>query len=106
MNSNSRNFSRTPLRLLQNALIAILCLNLCGCLSTAVVKTAKTRRFVDENGEVVQIEKGRTELYWWLPLTIPVDAVTFVIWAALESLGSDGDFNSSGKKPEKLHLSR
>jgi hypothetical protein len=105
MKSKTRNFRPAPLRLLPNAVMVVLCLNLCGCLSTTVVETARTRRFVDENGEVVKIEKGKAEMYWWLPLTIPVDTVTFIFWAALEGLGSHGDSNSSAKKPEKLHLS-
>jgi hypothetical protein len=106
MKPNTRDFRCMPLHLLHSALIALLCLNLCGCLSTAVVETARTRRFVDENGEVVKIKKGRTELYWWLPLTIPVDAVTLVFWVALESLGTDHDYNTSSKEPKKLHLSQ
>lgn len=104
---HSKFRSKSP-RLFQNMLVLLLCMNLSGCItSVVVIEPAKTRRFVDENGEVVMIEKGQSEMYWWLPLTIPADIIVGVFWGAIESLTSDDSSDDfSPKKTKKLKLSR
>lgn len=97
-----------PARLLQRVFVLLLCVSLSGCItSVVVIEPAKTRRFVDENGDVVMVEKGQSDLYWWLPLTITADIAVGVIWGAIESLTSDDSRDDfSVKKSRKLKLSK
>ena len=96
----------TP-RVISLSLVLFVSLNLCGCLSMAAVDKARSRRFVDENGEVISTEKGNPEMYCWLPLTIPVDAVIGIFWLALEGMTDGGSSNDySPKESKKLKLSK
>jgi hypothetical protein len=107
MNTALTFLRRHAPRVFSLSLALIVTLNLCGCLSMAAVDQARSRRFVDENGEVIRTEKGRPEMYCWLPLTIPVDAVIGIFWLALEGMtqgSSGGDY--SPKESKKLQTSK
>lgn len=107
MNTILTFLRRSVARLLSLSLVLVISLTLCGCLSTAVLDQARPRRFVDENGEVIRTEKGKSEMYCWLPLTIPVDAALLMVWGAWESIthsGGSGDY--SPKESKKLQLSK
>ena len=66
----------TP-RVISLSLVLFVSLNLCGCLSMAAVDKARSRRFVDENGEVISTEKGslfrrQHNSYWLISLFVSI----------------------------------
>ena len=107
MNSITTFLRRNAARLVCLSLVSTLGVNLCGCLSMTAVDQARSRRFVDENGEVIRTEKGKPEMYCWLPLTVPVDAALLLVWGAWEGIthgSGSGDYSSTA--PNKLKLSK
>ncbi len=53
--------------------MAILCLNLCGCMSTAAVQKARGYPAENKGGDVVPTEQPKPQYYALLPLAVPVD---------------------------------
>ena len=78
--------------------VAVLCQGLCGCLSMRAVESAKSYRFVDEDGATIEVKNGKPGYYLLLPLTVPVDAamtatvVGFVVIIYGASSGSSGSY--------------